>query len=271
MDTNKILSADLLDLIFDNRNKEYGAYDLRKTYHIRITKSLIFTGVFTSLIFAGVVLANKEKKDTGGAIIHPEVTISNLKPEEVKPKPLPESPRQTEPPQIRTTQLTPIVIRKDDEVIEPPPTQDALTDTKIDIKTSEGVDYTGLVTPQNPDEGKDIIEEKITKDEGPLEVVQVEATFDGNWQKFLLRNLNPQTPIDNDAPAGNYTVLVQFVVDIDGTVSDIKPLTNHGYGLEQEAVRVLKKAAKWKPAIQNGRQVKAYRKQVITFQVTTEE
>ena len=62
MDTNKILSADLLDLVFDNRNKEYGAYDLRKTYHTRIAKSLIFTGVFTSLIFAGVVFANKERK-----------------------------------------------------------------------------------------------------------------------------------------------------------------------------------------------------------------
>ena len=60
-------------------------------------------------------------------------------------------------------------------------------------------------------------------------------------------------------------------MDIDGTVSDIKALTNLGYGLEQEAIRVLKKAAKWKPAIQDGRQVKAYRKQAITFQVTTED
>ena len=90
-------------------------------------------------------------------------------------------------------------------------------------------------------------------------------------RKFLLKNLNPQTPIDNEAPSGNYTVLIQFVVDIDGTVSDIKALTNLGYGLEQEAIRVLKKAAKWKPAIQDGRQVKAYRKQAITFQVTTED
>ena len=64
--------------------------------------------------------------------------------------------------------------------------------------------------------------------------------------------------------------MIQFVVDVEGNVSDIKPLTNHGYGLEQEAVRVLKKAAKWEPAIQNGVKVKAYRKQVITFQVLGE-
>ena len=63
---------------------------------------------------------------------------------------------------------------------------------------------------------------------------------------------------------------MQFVVDEDGAVSDIKALTNHGYGLEQEAIRVLRKAKKWEPAIQNGRKVKAYRKQPITFQVTEE-
>ena len=85
--------------------------------------------------------------------------------------------------------------------------------------------------------------------------------------KFLLRNLNPEVPVDNDAPEGIYTVLMQFLVDIDGSISDIKPLTNHGYGLEEEAIRVLKKATRWEPAIQNGRPVKAYCKQPITFQV----
>ncbi len=57
------------------------------------------------------------------------------------------------------------------------------------------------------------------------------------------------------------------MVDTEGNVSDIKPLTNHGYGLEEEAIRVLKKAAKWEPAIQNGINVKAYRKQVIILGV----
>ncbi|WP_276504148.1 energy transducer TonB [Terrimonas pollutisoli] len=271
MDTNKILSADLLDLVFDNRNKDYGAYDLRKTYHARITKSLIFTGVFTSLIFAGVVLANKERKNDEKFIIHDEVTIANLKPEEVKPEPLPEPPRQTEPPQVRTEQLTPIEITRDEEVITPPPTQEDMINAKIDVIKVEGTDYDGTVDAPVLDQGKDIIEVKEPREPEIFTRVEIDAVFDGNWEKFLLRNLNPQTPIDNDAPSGNYTVLIQFVVDIDGNVSDIKALTNLGYGLEQEAIRVLKKAAKWKPAMQNGRQVKAYRKQAITFQVTTEE
>lgn len=273
MDTNKILSADLLDLIFDDRNKEYGAYELRKTYHTRITKSLIFTGVFVALIFTGVVLANKiTPGETSKLFIHEEVTIANLVPEEKEPEPIPEPPARIEPPQVQTERHTQVEIVDDKDVVEPPPTQNDLTNAKIDVVKIDGITDDGIVTPDILGDGKGLIEEKITKEpKGPFTAVEIDAKFDGNWEKFLLRNLNAQTPVDNQAPPGNYKVLVQFVVDIDGTVSDIKPLTNLGYGLEQEAIRVLKKAKKWDPAIQNGRQVKAYRIQSITFQVTGEE
>jgi len=82
-----------------------------------------------------------------------------------------------------------------------------------------------------------------------------------------MRNLNANVPGDNDAPAGSYTIIIQFVVDLEGNVSDVKALTAHGYGMEEEAMRALKKATKWQPAIQNGHFVKAYRKQPITFVV----
>ncbi|HRQ52605.1 MAG TPA: energy transducer TonB, partial [Agriterribacter sp.] len=108
------------------------------------------------------------------------------------------------------------------------------------------------------------------KNNEPFTSVEIEAEFDGNWIRFLERTLNPNVPVDNNAPAGTYRVLMQFVVDVDGSVSDIKPLSSAGYGMEQEALRVLKKAKKWKPAFQNGIHVKAYRKQLITFIVNQE-
>ncbi len=272
MDTNKILSADLLDLIFDDRNKEYGAYELRKTYPTRITKSLVFTGVFVTLIFTGVVLANKlTPKENTEYIIKPEVTISTLPPEEKKPEPIQKPPERIEPVPIQTERHTQIEIVADEDVVEPPPTQDDLATSKIDVIKNAGIIDDRIVTPQNLDAGKGILEAKNTKEPDIITIVEIDARFDGNWEKFLLRNLNAQTPVDNDAPVGIYKVLIQFVVDVDGTVSDIKPLTNLGYGLEQEAIRVLKKAKNWEPAIQNGRQVKAYRIQAITFQVTGEE
>lgn len=107
-----------------------------------------------------------------------------------------------------------------------------------------------------------------------FEKVDKEASYEGGdaaWRKFLEKNLNPNVPVDNGAPAGLYTVYVQFIVDRDGSIYDIKPLTEQGYGMEQEVVRILKKAGRWIPAMQNDRQVKAYRKQPVTFQVTDEQ
>ena len=84
------------------------------------------------------------------------------------------------------------------------------------------------------------------------------------------RNLNPNAPVDNGAPEGSYTIWVQFIVDKEGNISDVKPLTSHGFGMEDEAAKIIKKGPKWTPAQQNGRQVKAYRKQPITFVVQAE-
>ncbi|HKZ65179.1 MAG TPA: energy transducer TonB [Chitinophagaceae bacterium] len=269
MDTNKILSADLLDLIFDDRNKDYGAYELRKTYHTRITKSLVFMGLFVLLTFTGVALATKLETKKKSTDLIKTVTLVAI-PDDKEPEPIPEPLKKTEPPQVQTEQFTQIKL-VNEEVVDPPPTQDELTDAQIDVATKVGIIDDEIITPQNLDERKGLIDDKINKEPTePFTKVEVDAKFDGNWEKFLLRNLNAQTPVDNNAPEGNYKVLIQFVVDIDGTVSDIKPITNLGYGLEQEAIRVLKKAKNWEPAIQNGRQVKAYRIQAITFQVTGE-
>lgn len=103
--------------------------------------------------------------------------------------------------------------------------------------------------------------------------VQVEAMFPGGkdaWRMYLERNLNNQTPADHGAPPGNYTVTVSFMVDENGYVSDVHALNNPGYGTAEEAVRIIKKGPPWKPAIQNGRNVKYVQKQNITFQVTVQ-
>jgi hypothetical protein len=101
-------------------------------------------------------------------------------------------------------------------------------------------------------------------------MVEKEAEFPGGdaaWRKFLEQNLRGQVPAENGAPAGIYTVLVQFIVDREGRVSDIKQLTNWGYGMEAEVIRLIKKSVQWTPATQDGRAVKAYRRQPVTFQL----
>ncbi len=62
MNTNNILSAPLIDLIFDGRNKEYGAYELRRSYAKRINKALFITTTIAALAFGGAVLGNSLKE-----------------------------------------------------------------------------------------------------------------------------------------------------------------------------------------------------------------
>ena len=100
--------------------------------------------------------------------------------------------------------------------------------------------------------------------------VEREAQFPGGdaaWFEFLQKNIKPRLPVKKGAPAGIYKVVIKFIVSKDGTLTDIHPETSFGYGMEQEAMRVLKKSPDWIPAFQYGRVVNAYRRQPITFKV----
>ncbi|MGJ7031581.1 energy transducer TonB [Niabella hirudinis] len=94
-----------------------------------------------------------------------------------------------------------------------------------------------------------------------------DASYDGNWVHFLTMNLQGETPVKSGAKPGKYTVVMQFIVDTNGDVSDIKAIKDPGFGTAEEAARVIKISGKWIPAMQNSRPVKAYRKQPITFVV----
>jgi hypothetical protein len=102
--------------------------------------------------------------------------------------------------------------------------------------------------------------------------VEMEASYPGGndaWTKYLEKNLNSNVPNKNKAPIGKYTVIVRFIVDKDGSVSNVQPETNFGFGMEDEVVRVLERSGKWTAATKNGQPLRAYRRQPITFLLTT--
>ncbi len=274
MDSKNILTADLLDLVFDKRNKDYGAYELRRFYNQRIGRALLITGALVGITLTSIALSTKFKPEEN---IYRGKTVTVIIPpieEEKKPEPIipPEQKPEPAPQPVRSEVFTQMVITDDKDVQTPPPDQETLSNARISTTQSDGVDDTGIPTETQPvGAGTGIIQQKETKEpEGPFERVEVEAKFLGNWEKFLLRYLNGNVPVENGASPGRYTVMIQFVVDVDGSVSDIRPLTSLGYGMENEAIRVLRKATKWEPAFQNGRQVKAYRRQPVTFLVNEE-
>ena len=101
--------------------------------------------------------------------------------------------------------------------------------------------------------------------------IEIEAEFPGGvaaWTAYLQKNLKARVPIKHKAPNGRYTVIVKFAVCGDGSISDVQPETHHGYGMEGELIRIIKKGPKWIPATRNGKPIIAYRRQPITFLVT---
>jgi hypothetical protein len=101
-------------------------------------------------------------------------------------------------------------------------------------------------------------------------IFEKEAEYPGGaqaWIRFISNNVKSKVPIKNKAPNGTYTVIIKFIVDKNGQVADLKPETNLGYGMEEEAIRVISKSPKWINAIQNNKPVNAYRRQPLTFVV----
>lgn len=277
MEANKILKSDILDIVFERRNKEYGAYQLRRGYNKRLLTALAAVALITGLLF----VANYILGRTGGT--HREtVAVVDVQLEQIheekkaEPLPPPPPPPRTTVQKIQTTRFTPPKIVKDNEVKEDekPPEQAKLEETKIGVINQEGVKDEGVVTPPVGDAGKGVVEaparnKDATDYNQTFTKVEIESEYPGGfaaWLRYLNKNFHyPEDALANEIQG---TVVVQFIVDRDGVVSDVEAVSGpETGGLKQEAIRVIRQSGKWIPAIQNGRQVKSYKKQPVIFKL----
>jgi Gram-negative bacterial TonB protein C-terminal len=98
--------------------------------------------------------------------------------------------------------------------------------------------------------------------------VEIDAAFKGGdpaWKMFIEKNIDISGPVKQGIPPGTYIASVRFIVNTDGNISDVQAMSSHGYGIEAEAVRLIKKTGTWIPAVQNGRKINAFKTQAITF------
>lgn len=277
MDTHRILTADILDIVFDGRNKAYGAYYLRKTYQRRVVWSLATTLGIIACLFAGSVIAKKWKPAEKPTLYVEDVTLNAVKPETNKADPPPPPPIQKTMPQVAITRFVPPQIVRDLDVTneEQMPDQDQLNDTKIGNINQVGDKDDGTAIQLVEKSSGGIVESpKGMQDmEETFRTVEIESEFPGGheaWKKYLEKNLNTETATGNGAPLGKYTVILAFKVDKQGNISDITVEKDPGYGTAEEAKRVIKKGPSWKPANQNGRLVSSIKRQAITFLVNEE-
>lgn len=103
MDANKILKADWLDILFEGRNKAYGAYQLRRTYPKRVITSLVVVVGAVALIFAGTTILGK-KKTSGSTVLVEDVKLENVNLPKTPPPPKEDKP-QPPPPARKTVTL----------------------------------------------------------------------------------------------------------------------------------------------------------------------
>ena len=275
MEMGKILSADVLDIIFDQRNKEYGAYDLRKNYQRRLTKSLSITFLVAVLLCLTYILLASMKPDAGRLLVVKDMELEKA-PEKDKPvEKLPPPPQKIIPPQeIRMIRSTPpIIVKEDVPDEEKPPLNDDLDHAKIGTVNTAGIEDDNAIRPPVSDKTGVVDAPRNNNDDGDkiFTSVQIESKYPGGipaWTSFLYRKLvYPQQAIDD----GNQgTVIVRFVVDKEGNVSDVEAISGPD-ALRAAAVNVIKKSGQWEPAIQNGRKVNSYKSQPITFKLDAEQ
>ena len=272
MEANKILQADLLDLLFEDRNKDYGAYELRRKYNKRITLALVITASMALGIVGATFLSKALGSSEDDTVEVRDVVVENIKADEPPPPPPPPPPPKAPPPppQLETAKFTPPVIKKDEEVRqEEIPPIEKLEEVAVADKTQEGAKDEGALAPPVVDKGTQVVETKPVEDENKVfEKVEIEASVNvSQWRRHLESQL--QRYIEDAASSGmnpgTYTVNVRFLVEKDGSITDVRALNDPGSGLAQGAVEVVKRGPKWSPGEQNGRKVRSYHTQPITF------
>ena len=266
--TNKeILQADLLDILFEHRNKAYGAYTLRRNYSRRMGKSIGITmGVALLLFFGFNALAKKslhsgdQDRDKGEVILR---TIETEKEPEV-PKPV--EPQQRPEPVARERFTAQIKIVPDKEHTDVPPVED-LTNKLISTVKLDGrlLHDPNEMFKESPIIQKGLGDGDSKKDDSGFIAVEKQPQYPGGmkaFSDFLSRYL--RSPEDLE-PGEKKVVVVRFKVDEDGTISDITVTQSGGNTYDREVIRVLKKMPKWEPALQNGHKVATFFTQPVTF------
>jgi protein TonB len=249
-----IFDSKWVEMVFANRNQNYGAYVLRKksdefTIKGVVLSIVLFTVVITMPMIIGYIkgLVPEEVEDVKVV----EVNMLEEPPPVDKDQP-PPPPAEPPPPLKSTVKFTPPIIKPDEEVPdEPPPTQDDMKDKDAGTKTIEG-DPEGIDASLIESSG-----DGLTGDRGPeiMTFAEQMPEFNGNLSEFLGRNIQYPSVARENGIEGQ--VVLQFVVGKDGKIdpSSIAVVKKVGWGLEEEAIRVVKNMPPWKPGKQNGNPV----------------
>jgi protein TonB len=250
--TNKeILQASLLDIIFENRNKEYGAYALRNDYEKRLVKALgIGLSIALLFILINFLRFNDTSTNSGDRKDEYNLSVINLDPDKPKEPELPKTIEKPRPGQIANVAPT---IVEDPKANNKTPEQDEINKGEVSTITTGGTsdgnsNPVSLTTPNNGGNG----EVKNPEPEKPApKIIQRVPQYPGGLEaltEFMRRNLVTPEEIEIGMKK---IVRVRFMVGADGSITDVTILESPGKIYDKEVTRVIRKMPRWEPAIQN--------------------
>jgi protein TonB len=232
------------ELLFENRNKEYGAYQIRRNYEKLIAGVFLKTVCAIALPFvimfivdhlSGIKVNTKLLTDDPPIILTDPPVID--RPQPMPPVIIPP------PPVIQTIKFTTLKVVKPEEAPDLPPTPEEMKGVVISTETHQG-EKTVELPPEIP---------VVVEDEKPRIWVEEMPEFPGGEQKlieYLANNFKYPSAARENGIKG--MVYIYFVVGKDGKVKDAKIVRGIGGGCDEEALRVVNSLPQWKPGRQNG-------------------
>ncbi|HCN85143.1 MAG TPA: energy transducer TonB [Sphingobacteriaceae bacterium] len=251
-----IYKSGWIDVVFAGRNKDYGAYQLRKDNSKTTSKAmLIGGGLFILLLSANMIYkyVSGNLPSLLDRFKQHEITLAAPPPIENKPPPPPPPP----PPAPKVPEIRfppPVVVPADEVKDQDPPTISDLKIADAGQKTIEGDPNADvkIEVAEAPKVAKVVEERQVVQ----METVQILPLFPGGpaaWAKFVGDNYNYPALARENNMSGK--VIVSFVVEKDGTLTGFKVVRDFGFGSGEEAIRMLKSSPPWSPGIQNGLKV----------------
>jgi protein TonB len=266
-----------VDLVFEGKNQAYGAYQLRKDTGKRNVKALVWVLIGIAIIFAvayaNLAIQNAMKQNVA---VETDVELSKLSQKKKEAKVERKEPVKVEVEQKvvekvkSSVKFTAPEIKKDDEVKpeDEIKSQDDLSKTNTAIGTFD-------VKGNDEAEGEVLKAKEVVVDEKPKEeetkvfdVVEQMPSFpggDAELMKFLSTHIKYPVVAEENGIQGR--VIATFVVERDGSISDVKVIKSVDPSLDKEAIRVLKSMPKWIPGKQNGAAVRVKYTVPVTFRL----
>ncbi len=269
--TENLYKNQWLDLVFQNRNKAYGAYALRKhnaetTVRAFLMANILFIGTILSPLVYNKIRGNDKSIKPFADVMD---VIVDLKPMNYQMPPVKQATIRTETKalKLKTIQNPPMLVVPASHVTAEPPSQSEFDQAVISSVISTGSDNPGA----GPIELKGETGSATKNEEIPVydtSDIEVYPEFPGGqaaFARFLSRNLRyPESAIEHGVQG---KILVSFIIEKNGSLSNIQILRGIGNDCDEEAVRVLSKSPKWTPGRQNQQNVRVAYTIPINFQL----